>query len=73
MGFFVVIFVVFPVGCTLKAQAFKALDNYFEETEGFDFPVIFFILICFSPTSPLLFLSGNVKGGFNIFFNSEQS
>jgi len=54
LGFFVLIFVVvFPVGCTLKAQAFKALDNYFEETEGFDFPVIFLVLICFSPTSPL--------------------
>lgn len=40
MGFFVV--VVSPVGCTLKAQVFKALANYFEETEGFDFPGVFF-------------------------------
>lgn len=37
-----VVFVVFPVGCTLKAQAFKVLDNRFEETEGFNFPGYFF-------------------------------
>lgn len=36
-----VVFVFFSVGCTLKAQAFKVLDNHFEETEGFDFPVFF--------------------------------
>lgn len=48
LGFFFVfvivdvVFVVFPVGCTLKAQAFKVLDNRFEETEGFNFPGYFF-------------------------------